>query len=73
LLEYGKYVATFPGASVNTIYHDRRLTTSSDFKVIRPNVDTLYSSIFIDLSSHDLVFTVPDIQDRYWVWPFYDP
>ena len=55
------------------LYHDRRLSTSDDFKVIRPNVDTLYTTIFLDLSSRDLVLTIPPIPDRYWVFPFYDP
>ncbi|KFY28807.1 hypothetical protein V491_00276 [Pseudogymnoascus sp. VKM F-3775] len=73
LLEYVKYVACYPKASPNTLYHDRRLSTSNDLKVIRPNVDTLYSTIFIDLSSHDLEVSVPSIPDRYWVFPFYDP
>ncbi|KFY78110.1 hypothetical protein V499_02651 [Pseudogymnoascus sp. VKM F-103] len=73
LLEYAKYVACYPKASTNTLYHDRRLSTSDDLKVIRPNVDTLYSTIFIDVSSHDLEVTVPSIPDRYWVFPFYDP
>ncbi|PVH72077.1 hypothetical protein DL98DRAFT_563667 [Cadophora sp. DSE1049] len=60
-------------ASSNTLYHDRGLSTSDDLKVIRPNVDTLYSTMFIDVSSHDLEITVPSIPDRYWVFPFYDP
>ncbi|OBT67937.1 hypothetical protein VE03_02504 [Pseudogymnoascus sp. 23342-1-I1] len=73
LLEYVKYVACYPKASTNTLYHDRKLSTLDDLKVIRPNVDTLYSTIFIDLSSHDLEVTVPSIPGRYWVFPFYDP
>ncbi|KAJ5620176.1 hypothetical protein N7510_004160 [Penicillium lagena] len=72
LLEYGKYVAQFPDACVNTLYHDRRLSTSDDLKIIRPNADTLYSTIFVDLSSNDLEITIPKISDRYWVIPFYD-
>ncbi|RJE22872.1 hypothetical protein PHISCL_04768 [Aspergillus sclerotialis] len=72
LLEYGKFVAQVPNASTNTLYHDRRLSTSSDRKIIRPNSDTLYSTIFVDLSSNDLQITIPEIPDRYWVYPFYD-
>ncbi|KAL4894139.1 hypothetical protein BDV59DRAFT_207197 [Aspergillus ambiguus] len=73
LLEFGKYVSSFDQPTVNTPYHDRRLSTSEDFKVIRPNADTLYSTIFIDLSSCDLEIIIPQFDDRYWVFPFYDP
>ncbi|KAJ5295457.1 hypothetical protein N7508_010278 [Penicillium antarcticum] len=72
LLEYGKFVAQFPNACTNTLYHDRRLSTSNDLKIIRPNSDTLYSTIFMDLSSNDLQIIIPELPDRYWVYPFYD-
>ncbi|KAF3764702.1 hypothetical protein M406DRAFT_259012, partial [Cryphonectria parasitica EP155] len=40
--------------------------------LVKPNVDTLYSRVFLDLSSSDLAVTIPDMTDRYWTWPFYD-
>lgn len=73
LLEYGKFVSAFPNAVANTLYHDRRLTTFRDRKVIRPNVDTLYSTIFLDFSSKDLELLIPKISNRYWCFSFYDP
>ncbi|PCD29890.1 hypothetical protein FGRA07_10504 [Fusarium graminearum] len=42
--------------------------------VVRPNADTMYSILFMDLSSSDLKVTVPEIPDnRYWVFPFCSP
>ncbi|KAL3595549.1 hypothetical protein FPOAC2_09892 [Fusarium poae] len=42
--------------------------------VVRPNADTLYSIMFIDLSSNDLRVTIPEIPEgRYWVFPFTSP
>jgi hypothetical protein len=41
--------------------------------VVRPNADTVYSALFVDISDSDLVITIPEIDgDRYWVTPFYD-
>lgn len=65
-------MAGLPNATVNTLYHDRLLSTSEDRKVIRPNVDTLYSIALLDFSSHDLEITIPEIEDRYWCFSFYD-
>ncbi|SMY24960.1 unnamed protein product [Zymoseptoria tritici ST99CH_1A5] len=52
-------------------------STSSGFcdilGVIKPNVDTVYSRVVLDLSKQDLVLTIPNITDRYWVYPVYDP
>jgi hypothetical protein len=41
--------------------------------VVRPNVDTLYSAMAIDLSRVNVVVTIPPVNgDRYYVFPFYD-
>lgn len=50
----------------------RQLATSASHAVVRPNVDTLYSTAVIDLSHNDVVVDIPIIKDRYWVFPFYD-
>ena len=60
--------------SVNEIFHQRTLATTSGAAVIKPNVDTIYSRVVLDLSSHDIELTVPPITDgRYWNYPVYDP
>ncbi|MFT3815544.1 MAG: DUF1254 domain-containing protein [Acidovorax sp.] len=40
--------------------------------VVRPNADTLYSSLWYDVGAEPLVFTLPDTGDRYHVIPFMD-
>ncbi len=59
--------------SVNTIFHQRGLASISSAAVIKPNVDTLYSRVVLDLSQNDVALTIPNISDgRYWNYPLYD-
>jgi len=61
------------GTKTNHLYRGHSLATARDRNLVRPNVDTIYSTIFYDLSTSDLVFTIPEISDdRYWLFPFYD-
>lgn len=61
-----------PDAVPNHMYHERRLMTAEFDKVVRPNSDTLYSMGVFDLSSFDHSFTVPEYDDRFWLFSFYD-
>jgi len=56
----------------NQINAQTGLASLSGAAVVKPNVDTLYSRVIIDLSQSDLVLTVPNITDRFWIFPFYD-
>ncbi len=57
----------------NAVYSEKELSSASGAAVIRPNVDTLYSRIAVDLSQYDVEITVPPIEDgRFWIFPFYD-
>ncbi|KAF2151051.1 hypothetical protein K461DRAFT_228195 [Myriangium duriaei CBS 260.36] len=59
---------------INTIFHQRNLASVNSPGVIKPNIDTLYSRVVLDLSVNDVVLTVPNITDgRYWNYPVYDP
>lgn len=57
---------------VNEIFHQRNLASVDSPGVIKPNVDTTYSRVVLDLSKQDLILTVPNITDRYWVYPVID-
>jgi hypothetical protein len=56
----------------NRFKYMRELATPAFHDVVRPNVDTLYSSAVVDLSHHDVAVDIPVIKDRFWVVPFYD-
>ncbi|EME49349.1 hypothetical protein DOTSEDRAFT_119116 [Dothistroma septosporum NZE10] len=58
--------------SVNSIFHQRCLASPDDPGVIKPNIDTVYSRAVLDLSEHDVELTVPNITNRYYVFPVYD-
>ena len=58
-------------APMNQFGHLREFPDASFEQVIRPNVDTLYSSAWFDLSDQPLVISVPDT-DRYYLLPILD-
>ncbi len=53
-------------APMNQFANVREFPDASFKNVVRPNVDTLYSSAFIDLSNEPLVLSLPDT-DRYYL------
>ena len=56
----------------NRLYRARRFPDASFHEVVRPNVDTLYSSAFIDMAKGPWVFELPASRPRYEVMPFMD-
>jgi hypothetical protein len=60
------------GAPANQFLHVRKFPTASFKQIVRANVDTLYSSAFLDLSKEPLVLSVPDTHDRYFLLPLFD-
>lgn len=61
------------GYSVNQIFHQRALASPDAAAVIKPNIDTVYSRVVLDLSKSDLVLTIPNVTDnRYYVYPVID-
>ncbi|WP_198152613.1 DUF1254 domain-containing protein [Tsuneonella dongtanensis] len=49
----------------NTFFHYRSLVTPTSQTVTTPNVDTLYSTSWLDLSAGPLTIDVPSFGDRY--------
>ena len=58
-------------APMNQFVHLRAFPDESFTSVVRPNVDTLYSQAWVDLSDEPLVISVPDT-DRYYLLPILD-
>jgi hypothetical protein len=59
-------------APVNQFVHVRAFPDASFKDVVRANVDTLYSSVWLDLSKEPMVLSVPDTKGRYYLMPMMD-
>ena len=59
-------------APVNQFANASVVPTAAFKNVVRANVDTLYSSAFLDLSSQPIVLSVPDTKGRYYLMPMLD-
>lgn len=59
-------------APVNQFANMRQFPDASFKDVVRANVDTLYSSAFLDVSAEPMVLTVPDTHGRYYLMPMLD-
>lgn len=56
----------------NQFTHLRAFPTADFRAVVRPNFDTLYSSIWLDLTGGPVRIDVPDSDDRYYLLPMLD-
>jgi len=70
----GKNVEVPVGTSapINQFGHMREFPDPSFTIVVRPNADTLYSSLGYDVSEEPLIINVPASGDRYYLLPFLD-
>jgi hypothetical protein len=59
-------------APINQFGAMRAFPTAAFKDVVRANVDTLYSSAFLDLSAEPLMLSVPDTGGRYYLLPLFD-
>ncbi len=59
-------------ASMNQFTHLRAFPDHNFSAVVRPNVDTLYSIAYFDVSEEPLVLTIPEGTDRYHMMPMID-
>ncbi|MFI4936640.1 MAG: DUF1254 domain-containing protein [Caulobacterales bacterium] len=61
-----------PGAAQNSFVHARNLATPASRAVTTPNVDTLYSSAWLNLSAGAVTVTVPPTGQRYFTLALMD-
>lgn len=59
-------------APINQFANVPQFPDASFKDVVRANVDTLYSSAFLDLSAEPIVLSVPDTHGRYYLMPMLD-
>ena len=75
LMDTTRLVMTDPDngrAPVNHFSHVRKFPDHHFREVVRPNCDTLYSTVWFDLSPEPMVLSLPDMGGRYYVMPFMD-
>jgi hypothetical protein len=61
-----------PPAAVNFFQHNAVFPDEKFRRIIRPNVDTLYSSAWLDLSKEPLMMQLPDTRGRFYLMQFMD-
>jgi len=57
---------------INQLAHGREFPDPDFTIVVRPNADTLYSSMNFDVSKEPLIVSIPDSGGRYYLLPFLD-
>lgn len=57
---------------VNEFHHFRAFPDVNFKAVVRPNFDTLYSSLWADMTGEPLIVSVPDSGGRYYLLPMLD-
>lgn len=78
LMETTRRVSTNSGtegrlrAPVNQFGHMRTYPDATFKDVVRPNADTLYSTLWFDVGKEPLILTLPNTQGRYHVIPLMD-
>lgn len=68
-VEAGKVIGRGP---MNAFTHVRSFPPAEFRDVVRPNFDTLYSLVWLDLTKEPMVVTAPDTQGRYYMLPMLD-
>jgi len=59
-------------APTNQFVHHRQFPDDTFTIVVRPNADTLYSTLAYDVSNEPLIISIPDSDSRYYLLPFLD-
>lgn len=57
---------------MNEFHHMRAFPDANFRDVVRPNFDTLYSSLWMDLGDGPMVVSAPDAKGRYYLLPMLD-
>src|SRR5215471_19282280 len=61
------------GYPLVTMEMTRRVVTNAAFRdVTAPNADTLYTTAFLEVDKEPWVLSIPDMKDRYYLFPMLD-
>ena len=68
------YPSILGEVGANTWYHARQLSTAANRTVVKPNVDTIYSTLIYDLSRSNVEVSIPEVPaENFKLFSFYDP
>src|ERR1700682_6499634 len=60
------------GSPMNVMFNVPTFPTADMKQVVRPNFDTLYSIVYLDLTKEPMVVSAPDTGGRYYLLPMLD-
>lgn len=63
---------TITRGPLNQLVNVRTFPDPEFHDVVSPNADTLYTSAWLDLSKEPLIFSVPNMEDRYYLFQMLD-
>ena len=72
LMDVTQKTMTHNGAYTNRFINSAEFPTDTFKNIVRPNVDTLYSFAWLDLTPGPIILSVPDTHDRYYLVEFLD-
>lgn len=59
-------------APLNQLFSKKTFPDPSFTEVVSPNADTLYTQAWLDLTKEPMILSVPDMGDRYYLFPMLD-
>ena len=60
------------GSEMGKLFHQRKRSTHRERTVARPNADTLFSSVWLDLSNGPVILKTPESLGRYYMYQVLD-
>ncbi len=67
-----KWDGKSPVVPMNTFAHFRAFPEVTFTAVVRPNFDTLYSILWMDITAEPMIISIPDSKERYYLMPAMD-
>lgn len=59
-------------APVNQFLYKKTFPDPTFTEIVSPNADTLYSQAWLDVSKEPMILTIPEMGDRYYLFPLLD-
>jgi hypothetical protein len=59
-------------APINQFLYKKTFPDPTFTEIVSPNADTLYSQAWLDVSKEPMILTVPEMGDRYYLFPMLD-